>query len=157
MRIAIESVTRIAIETYHNDWMERGKVLEQEAREQYEAKMFTEVHPGGMATSGRYGASADGQTEDNGVVEIKCVKYSTHFQRLVHGDIDLAYKWQVRGQMWLYDVDYCDFISYCPEMPYDKRLYTCRVMRDKSLEGDLQARLDDLLLKVDMYTKILES
>jgi len=155
MKVAIESKTKRMIETYQNDYMERGKILEAEAREVYEHMTFSEVHPGGIAISGRFGASADGQMEDNGVIEIKCVKYNTHFKRLMEGGYDSSYQWQMRGQMWLYDVDWCDFISYCPDVPLNKRIHIYRVERDLVVEGSMVARLKDFINQVDVYTAIL--
>jgi len=154
-RIAIEKKTQRSIDTYSNEWMERGKELESEARELYEGLNFCEVHPGGISVAGRYGASADGQTEDNGLVEIKCVKYNTHFERLLKGGYDTKYQWQIHGQMCLYDVEYCDFISYCPDFPEDKQLYVYRVMRDLSLEDIMIERLEEFIPIVDKHIALL--
>ncbi len=52
-RIAIEKKTQRSIDTYSNEWMERGKELESEARELYEGLNFCEVHPGGISVAGR--------------------------------------------------------------------------------------------------------
>ncbi|HDY89115.1 MAG TPA: hypothetical protein ENH82_13500, partial [bacterium] len=46
--------------------------------------------------------SSDGLAGD-GLIEIKCPKYSTHFDSLVKGGYDSKYQWQLRGQMWIYD------------------------------------------------------
>jgi putative phage-type endonuclease len=157
MRVAIESRTNVAIETYSNEWMERGKLLEDDARTMYEQLNFCDVFPGGFAEQGRFGASADGQTEDNGLLEIKSVKYNTHFERLIKGGYDTSYQWQIRGQMWLYDVAWCDFVSYCPDFPVNKQLYVFRVERDAEQEGVMIDRLKEFADKVDEYSKILAS
>ena len=154
MRVAIETRTNVAIETFNNEWMERGKLLEDDARAVYETEKFCDVLPGGFAEQGRYGASADGQT-DGGLIEIKSVKYNTHFQRLIKGGYDTAYQWQIRGQMWLYDVAWCDFVSYCPDFPMNKRLYVFRVERDHEQEKIMIARLKDFTKEVDNYLKYL--
>ena len=67
MRIAIESKTNRTIETFKNDWMERGIEMEQDARDLYSDLTFTDVLPGGFAESGRFGASSDGLT-DKGLI-----------------------------------------------------------------------------------------
>ena len=154
-RIAIESITRVAIDTYNNEWMEKGKLREDDARVMYEQQNFCDVFRGGMAQDGRFGASADGQTEDNGIIEIKCVKYNTHFQRLLKGGFDTSYQWQIRGGMWLYDVEWCDFISYCPDFPLNKRLYVFRVERDLDIEKQMISRLNQFVKEVDKFTLIL--
>jgi hypothetical protein len=106
MRTAIESKTNTTIETFKNEWMDRGIEMEQDARELYQDLTFSDVFPGGFSSIGRFGASADGRVKD-GLIEIKSVKYTTHFERLVKGGYDTAYQWQIRGQMWLYDRDWC--------------------------------------------------
>ena len=154
-RVAIEGKTNISIETFTNEWMEKGIELEQEAREAYEMAMFVDVLPGGFCESGRFGSSSDGLVGD-GMVEIKCPKYSTHFERLVKGGYDTAYQWQIRGQMWIYDKPWCDFTSYCPDFPHNKQLYIFRVERDKAEEDHMKARLDTFVKQVDLFIKILE-
>ncbi len=154
-RIAIESKTNVNIETFKNEWMERGVELEADARELYQDLTFTEVYPGGFSEIGRFGASSDGQVE-KGLIEIKSVKYNTHFERLVKGGFDTAYQWQIRGQMWLYDRDWCDFVSYCPDFPHNKELYIYRVERDQEEEKRMIERLNEFADKVDYYTNLLE-
>ena len=155
MRVAIESKTNVNIETFKNEWMERGIEMEQDAREAYEMLTFTDVLPGGFSEVGRFGSSSDGLVED-GLIEIKCVKYNTHFERLIKGGFDTAYQWQLRGQMWLYDRNWCDFVSYCPDFPQRKQLYIYRVERDQDLEGDMIDRLKEFAEIVDKYINILE-
>lgn len=155
MRVAIEGKTQRVIETYTNDYMEKGKELEDDARDAYKAQNFVEVLPGDFAEMDGYGASSDGQVEGGGLIEIKCVKYSTHFERLMKGGYDTAYQWQLRGNMWLYDQPWCDFVSYCPDFPINKQLYTFRVERDLAVEASMISRLKQFTNQVQMYTAIL--
>jgi len=150
MRVAIEGFTGRSIETFKNEWMERGNELEQSARDLYSFQTFTDVLPGGFAESGRFGGSSDGLA-GNGLIEIKSVKYSTHMERLIKGGIDNTYQWQIRGCMWLYDREWCDFISYCPDFPESKQLYVFRVERDAEEEKRLIARLNEFVKLVDFY------
>ena len=155
MRVAIESKTMVSIETFQNEWMERGIELEEDARELYQMETFTDVLPGGFCEKDRFGSSSDGLV-DEGMVEIKCPKYTTHFERLIKGGIDPKYQWQIRGQMWVYDRPWCDFVSYCPDFTQRKRLYVCRVERDLVEEGRMVARLKEFVEQVDLFIKILE-
>jgi len=154
-RIAIEAKTNRSIETFKNEWMDRGTELEDDARQLYSDLTFTDVLPGGFAHDGRFGASSDGIAGE-GLIEIKSVKYNTHFERLVKGGFDTSYQWQIRGQMWLYDRDWCDFVSYCPDFPVNKQLYIFRVDRDEELEEQLKTRLNEFAELVDHYINILE-
>ncbi len=155
MRVAIESKTNRSIETFKNEWMERGLEMQQEASEAYEMLTFTDVLPGGFCESGMFGSSSDGLV-DNGMIEIKCPKYSTHFDSLIKGGYDLSYQWQIRGQMWLYDKEWCDFVSYCPDLPHNKQLYIFRVERDQDEEEKLIIRLNEFAKTVQAYINILE-
>jgi hypothetical protein len=155
MRVAIESKTKVSIETYQNEWMEKGIEREQDARELYQDLTFTEVLPGGFCEVGEFGASADGLVDD-GLIEIKSVKFNTHFERLIKGGYDTTYQWQIRGQMWIYDRPWCDFVSYCPEFPEGKQLYIFRVERDELLEQEMVERLNEFAAKVHEYIKVLE-
>ena len=155
MRIAIEGQTKSSVETFKSEWMERGIELEQDAREQYQIETFSEVAPGGFMEMGRIGSSSDGLT-GKGMIEIKSPKYTTHFERLIKGGMDLKYKWQVHGQMWIYDRPWVDFVSYCPDFPQRKQLYVFRVERDAETEKKLITRLNQFVQQVDLYINILD-
>lgn len=155
MRTAIESKTKRMIETFQNEWMARGTELEQDAREAYEMQTFRTVLPGGFCERDGFGASSDGLA-DEGMIEIKCPKYSTHFATLLSESYDTTYQWQIRGQMWLYDRPWCDFVSYCPEMPESKQLLIYRVERDQELEDRMVNRLIEFRELVKTYINALE-
>lgn len=140
LRLALEIKTGKRLETFKNDWMKRGNELEPKAIEAYEAYTFTTVLPGGFAELDGIGASSDGIVNEGGG-EVKSVAYNTHFKRLKYGGFDKKYKWQIYGQMWLYDFDWVDFISYCPEFNEEKQLYVFRVVRDEEAIKQLKARL----------------
>jgi len=134
--------------------MERGIELEAEAREMYSNLTFTEVTNGGFMEFGRFGSSSDGLARE-GMIEIKCPKFTTHFERIIKGGYDLKYQWQIRGQMYIYDRPWCDFVSYCPDLPADKQLYVYRVERDLKDEKIMIDRLNDFISVVDTYTNDL--
>jgi hypothetical protein len=134
--------------------MERGIELEDDARQLYSDMTFTDVKPGQFWTKDRFGASPDGLADD-GLIEIKCPKYSTHFAQMIKGGYDLTYKWQIIGQMWVTDRPWCDFVSYCPDMPHDKQLYIYRVERDPEEEKKMIERLNEFVTIVDNYIKHL--
>ena len=154
MRVAIEGETNRSIETFKNEWMERGTELESEARHAYELQTFTSVEETGFHTNGRFGASPDGLVED-GLIEIKCPKYSTHMDILEKGGYDKSYQWQIRGQMWILDRPWCDFVSYCPDFPEHKQVYIYRVERDMKEEDKMIERLNEFAKLVEHYKNVL--
>ncbi len=157
MKVAIEGKTNRSIEGFKNEWMDRGIELEDDARQLYSDMTFTPVQDGKFWTIkgdlwkiDRFGASPDGLAGD-GLIEIKCPKYSTHFNQIIKGGYDLSYQWQIRGQMWITDRDWCDFVSYCPDFPLDKQLYIFRVERDQEEEDKMISRLNEFVTVVDSY------
>lgn len=155
MRIALESVTKERIETFSNEYMERGNELEPIARELYEMETFNDVLSGGFAVNNGVGASSDGLVGDRGAIEIKSVIYKTHFKTIESGKYDLKYKWQIQGNIWLYDLDWVDFVSYCPEFPESTRLYVYRVDRDEEMIQRLSERIEEFKGLVSSYKAYL--
>jgi len=58
--------------------------------------------------------------------------------------------------LWPYDKPWCDFVSYCPDFPFNKQLYTYRVYRYRDKEDQMVDRLNEFVSLVDKYTEILE-
>jgi hypothetical protein len=156
-RIAIESVTEKQIETFANDWMQQGKDLEPVARQLYAEQRMLPIEDAGIFVSdcGRFASSPDGLIE-NGGIEIKSVKYNTHFTILEKGGFDTKYKWQITGQIWLAELDWVDWISYCPLFPENKQLYVFRVVRDEEMITRLQSRLEQFWELVTFYKNLLK-
>jgi hypothetical protein len=154
-RVAIESVLGSKLPDYQNDYMVRGIEFEDQAKYQYEQENLITVHPGGFMEEDCFGGSADGIVDPNGLIEIKTTIYSTHFERWKNKDYDSAYQWQIIGNIWLYEVDWCDFISYCPEFPSQKKLYVFRVERDDEKIKRLKVRLNEFKELVNEYKKVV--
>jgi len=157
MRTALESVIKTVLPTYKNNNTERGHELEPIAREIYENDTFTEVLQGGFMEFGRFGASSDGLVNPDGSIEIKSVLYNTHFERIINGGFDTSYQWQIHGNIWIYERKWCDFVSYCPEFPYQKNLHIFRVERDEEKIKMLEERLNEFVSLVDTYKEKLKN
>jgi len=160
-RIALEIVTGVRDETesFTSALMERGHEYEPIAIEHYEREMFLAVTNGGFNHNkdNHYGDSPDGNVGEKGCVEVKTVVPNTHWKRLKKGGIDTSYKWQIQGHIWLGEKDWCDFISFCPEMPENKKLYVCRVERDEDMINRLKMRLTMFWAQVEMDVKLLRA
>jgi hypothetical protein len=146
-RIALEIVTneRDESSSFKNGYMERGHELEPLAIDNYEESKFKIVDDGGFYESdcGRFGDSPDGLVGENGCIEIKSVIPKTQWKRIKTGELDSSYKWQILGHLLIGKKEWCDFISYCPEMPENKRLIVFRVERDEEELTKLKTRLDE--------------
>ena len=144
-KVALEIVTgeRDESSSFKNGYMERGNDLEPVAKELYEIERFCEVSNGGFNISDceKFGDSPDGNVGKNGCIEIKSVIPKTQWKRIKKGGVDMAYKWQIQGHLLLGKKEWCDFVSYCPEMPENKRLHIERVYPDEDMIKRLKQRL----------------
>jgi len=158
-KIALEIVTgeRDESSSFSNSYMERGHELEPIAKNEYETETFSKVTNGGFNSCDNLGDSPDGNVGKEGCIEIKSVIPKTHWKRLKKGGYDTAYKWQIQGHIWLGEKQWCDFVSYCPEMPQSKRLYVCRVERDEDMISRMKSRIADFMLLVESNIEILKS
>ena len=111
-----------------------GLEREAEAIRTYEARMGVLVTPVGFVTKGtELGLSPDGFVGDEGCIEVKAPKASTHYAYLRScGELptgfampedyrpQVAHALHVTGRAW------CDFVSFCPEWPYPLDLLVIR-------------------------------
>lgn len=100
--------------------MERGKVLEEEAVEQYEFVVGEKTEKIGFITNDEktYGASPDRMWQNRkGLVEIKCLNLQNHMNFLFQNKIDPKHKPQLQGQMLVTGADFVDWWAYHPHLP----------------------------------------
>jgi len=136
-----ENTDVIPVKTY---WMERGEVMEVEARQLYEFKFDVQTQSVGFIAndSCTVGASPDclivGKKKGE---EIKCPAPWTHIENLLQGEIDRDYYPQVMGQMYVCELDEQDFFSYHPALPPS----IVTVKRDEEYIDNLSAALTAFL------------
>lgn len=109
--------------------MQRGTDLEPVARAAYEAQTGQWVEQVGFLahTSLMAGGSPDGVVGDyDGLIEIKCPRPATHIKWMRAGGVPADHLAQIRMLLWLTGAEWCDFISYCPQMPENLRVYVAR-------------------------------
>lgn len=140
--LALEILTGEPEQTYQNDAMRRGHELEPFARGAYEAhtgELVEQVafvqHP----TMPYVGVSPDGLLGNDGLIEIKCpASQAKHLAALRDGSHATEYRWQIQGQLWVTDRQWCDAVSYDPRFPEGLQLAIHRVERDEKAIKDLQ-------------------
>lgn len=158
--LACEMITGRAEETYTNSIMEKGIETEPEARKEYENITGLKVKEVGFIIPDEntiyhnwIGISPDGLTPDNGMIEIKCPLMKTHLGYITDGKLPAEYRYQIQGQLFVTELDYCDFVSYCVGM----KPFIIQVKPDKALFLEFQKRLNILIeqvnQKIDKYIK----
>ena len=157
-KIALEIATGLRDETasFTTKFMDRGHELEPIAAELYEIETLQTVNNGGFFEKGNYGDSPDGLVGLNGCIEIKSVIAKTHWKTLKRGAPDPSYKWQIVGHLFVTGRKWCDWISFCPEMPKNKQLIIHRVERDEEMIKRLEDRLAEFMLLVAENLELLK-
>jgi len=151
-QIALERVTGITPDSYKSDAMERGNILEPDAVAVYEwqtGNVSDEVgfvyHP----TIDRYGASPDRLIGDDGVIEVKSVMPHTHIDWMKAGVVPSEHKKQMQSEMDVTGRKWCDFVSYCPELPIEIQLFVVRLDRDEDFIKEMHEKIAIFLKEVD--------
>lgn len=152
-KVAFELITNESPETFTSNWMERGTELESEAREWYELETYNKVHNGGFFIYNDWvGASPDGLIGKDGLIEIKCPKFSTQIGYLLKKELPKDYFYQVHGQLLVTDRQWCDFVAYHPKF----NNFILRVERDKKIDELILSKLQSAIKEVEQIIKKLK-
>lgn len=128
LQIALERITGKKAEySFSNDHTARGHEQEPIARMMYESLNFVDVRNGGFFEAGTLGASPDGLVEHDGLIEIKSVVASTHYDTLVRGSFDPSYKWQLYSNLKITEREWIDYVSFCDEFTDEKKTIIHRI------------------------------
>lgn len=126
-KLAGEILTGEPMPSYSNADMERGKLMEDEARNLYAFMTDRAPQRIGFIRNGDKGASPDSLIGANGGLEIKSAAAHVQIKRLLADELPSEHKAQVYGSMWVAEREWWDFTSYCPKLP----LFVKRVYRDE--------------------------
>jgi hypothetical protein len=137
-KLAGEILTGEPMPSYSNDDMERGKLMEAEARNLYSFMTDTDPQRVGFIRNGEKGASPDSLIGDKGGLEIKSAAAHIQIARLLADELPSEHKAQVHGSMWVAEREFWDFCSYCPKLP----LFVKRVYRDADYIKKLANEVD---------------
>lgn len=151
--LAVERITGSCVETFTNAAMQRGTELEPVARSAYEMSRGLLVEEVGFVCGELdcVGVSPDGLIGSDGLIEIKCPSaMAKHLEALRTCAHAVEYRWQVQGQLWVTERDWCDVVSFDPRWPDGLQLAVHRVFRDESAIADLRAACIEADIEVEM-------
>lgn len=150
VQLALEIVTGKQAETFINQAMQDGTEREPVARALYEAHSGNFVDEVGFCLHDTIdcGVSPDGLIGDDGGLEIKCPKASTHASYLAMKGEPSAYTAQIQGCMWVTGRDWWDFVSYHPDFPENARLIVRRIKRDSDYIVKLEQAVKSFIKEV---------
>lgn len=128
--LAYERITGESSSVFEgNEWTQRGQELEPVARKMYEKKTGVTVSMVSFIENKGFGYSPDGlildprRTSGHGGIEIKVKQPAEQIHILRTGEIPKKHVDQLIGGLSCAELDWIDFVSYCPNLP----LFICRV------------------------------
>jgi hypothetical protein len=145
-KLAGELITGEPMESYSNAHMERGKVMEDEARSFYEFMTDAQCERVGFIRNGRKGASPDSLIGANGMVEIKTKLPHLMIETILRGEFPPEHKAQCQGQLWVAEREWIDIAVYWPGMPP----FVQRATRDEAYIRELSGAVDAFNAELDM-------
>jgi putative phage-type endonuclease len=153
IQILSEMLTGVPQEDgYVNAAMQWGSEQEPFARAAYEIREGVMVDQVGFVqhpTIDQAGCSPDGLVGDDGLVEIKAPKSSTHLQYLLAGKVPAEYVPQMCWQLACTGREWCDFVSYDPRMPEHLQLFVVRFASDPSYTALVEQEVRRFLAEVN--------
>jgi hypothetical protein len=135
-----ERLTGGAEDHYVSKEMKFGTEQEPFARTAYEIVTENIVDQVGFIFHPRLdfaGASPDGLIGEDGGLELKCPKTTTHLAYMIAGTVPKEYQDQMLWNMACAEREWWDFASYDPRMPEKLRIFIVRMPRD-------EARIDEI-------------
>lgn len=144
LKLLGERLTGQLAESYTNPHMERGKVMEEEARNAYAFMRDVEPQLVGFIRNGEKGCSPDSVFDEPGLLEIKTKLPHLQLEVLLADKLPPEHKPQVQGQLWIAEREWCDFCSYWGGLP----LFIKRVYRDEDYIKQLAAEVDRFLAEM---------
>lgn len=152
-----EWATGLKASVKQTEWMERGVMLEEEARVAYEFLTNSHVKQVGLCfkdESKNVGASPDGLLETKGL-EIKCPAPGTHISYLLNQKLPSKYVAQVQGSMWVTGKDEWDFCSYHPDIKPLVITIQADIEMQKKIDEIINEFINEMLLKRQQIVNLL--
>jgi len=155
-KLAGEIITKIPMESYTNDDMERGNQQEPEILARYQFEQDTEVHHVGFIKNGNKGCSPDGLLGDDGMVQIKSAAPHVMIDILLGRDFGPPKKHltQCMGELWVAERQWTDLVvGSSPALP----LARWRIHRDTRYINDIEVAVHHFNRELREMVKKIET
>ena len=151
LKLIGERLTEEPAYSYSNDHMERGKVMEAEARNWYQFHTDADLRQVGFIRTDAAGCSPDSLIGNAGMVEIKTKLAHLQLDLLLAGEVPSEHKAQIQGQLWVAEREWVDFVSYWPKLPpFVKRIYRDEpyIVQMAAAVRQFNAEMDELMARI---------
>jgi hypothetical protein len=152
-KLAGELLTGQPMESFTSVHMERGKLLEDEARSVYEFMTGKACDRVGFVRNGRKGASPDSLVGTDGLVEIKTKLPHLMIETILRGEFPPEHKAQCQGQLWVTERAWIDIAIYWPGMP----MFISRATRDDAFISELSEAVEAFNSELDLIVDRVRS
>jgi hypothetical protein len=156
LKLVGERLTKEPMWSYSNEHMERGKAMEDEARDLYQMIAEVECQQVGFLRRGDAGCSPDSLVAADGMLEIKTKLPHLQLDCILYDELPAEHRAQCQGQLWIAQREWVDFVSYWPGLP----LFAKRVFRDETYIERLaeavrvfNAEMEETIAKVQQYRR----
>jgi hypothetical protein len=153
-KLAAEIVTGDLGEEFSTPAMERGKLMEADARRLYSFVSDIDPMQVGFIRNGPVGWSPDSLLGDKGALEIKTQRADLLIETILKDEFPSEHKAQCQGGLWVGEREWIELCVYWPKMP----LFVKKVYRDdvfiKTLAGEVDrflSELHDLVARIQSY------
>lgn len=153
-KLAGEIITGEPMDSYSNAHMERGKIMEDEARNLYAFVHDVEIERVGFVVNGIAGCSPDGLIGANGMSEVKTKLAHLQVECLLKDKFPAEHVAQCQGGLWVAEREWIDLIAFSPKMP----LFVKRAFRDepyiRKIEDAVRAfnaELSEIVARIRQY------
>lgn len=138
LKLAGEIITGETVEGYTNAAMDRGHVMEPDARNMY--ALMTDAAPElvGFMRNGAKGCSPDALIGNDGVLEIKSKLPHLLIDILLRDEFPADHKAQCQGALWVAEREWIDIAVYWPKLP----LFIKRAYRDEAYIAAMSSAVD---------------
>lgn len=153
-KLAAEIITGEVIEGYKNADMERGNVMEDEARLMYAFMTDSEPTRVGFVRNGAKGCSPDSFIGTDGILEIKIQRADLLVETITKDKFPGEHVAQCQGNLWVSEREWIDIAVFWPGMPW----FCKRAYRDPKYITSLSSEVDrfcddlaDLVERIQRY------
>jgi hypothetical protein len=145
LKLAGEIITGERMESFSNEYTERGHEFEPEARDLYQFQTGAAVRRVGFIRNGRVGCSPDSLIGDDGGLEIKSQSPHLLIETILKDEFPSEHRAQVQGTLWITKREWWDIAVYYRGAP----LFIKRAHRDEKYIQSLATEVDRFNAELD--------
>ena len=136
-----------------NEHTERGHLMEPDARNLWAFTTGLDFEQVGFIRRGPVGCSPDALVGDDGLLEIKTKLPHLQLEVLDNDEVPSEHIAQIQGQMWVSGRQWCDFVSYWPDLP----IFINRVYRDDEYIARLSVEVEAFIVEMNDYRASIQN